>query len=89
MFEGVGEYRYLSGDIYRGAFSKDRFHGIGTMFYKDGTMEKGKFYNDQRVGKFYCKESEFYSEVIYQNDTTQKTREVIESDIPLEKRPIV
>ena len=44
--DGHGTLKYATGDVYVGAFSGGMRHGEGTMFHRDGDVQKTTFLND-------------------------------------------
>jgi len=38
---GQGEYKWASGNVYRGGYRFDKRHGYGEMFWVDGSVYKG------------------------------------------------
>lgn len=87
MFNGKGEYHYNTGDKYIGMFGEDNFHGIGTYYYKTGAVEKGKFFNGKRVGKFFQVEEDCYYAIVYNNDKIQICETIEKERINEEKLP--
>lgn len=42
---GYGEYKWISGNIYKGEYQYDRRHGFGIMKWTDGTVYEGYWKN--------------------------------------------
>ena len=51
LFDGLGEYRWPNGDVYRGDYSQGRRNGRGEMRYADGDRYEGGW----RDGKYHGK----------------------------------
>lgn len=49
--DGIGTYVYENGDVYKGAFAKDKRNGNGSFTYVDGEKFEGDYLEDQRQGK--------------------------------------
>ncbi len=41
MKHGVGEYKWATGNMYKGGYQFDKRHGYGEMFWIDGSEYKG------------------------------------------------
>lgn len=41
MKHGVGEYRWASGNLYKGQYKFDKRHGYGEMYWNDSSVYKG------------------------------------------------
>ena len=49
--DGVGAYRFPTGDVYRGGFRNGQPHGTGRYEYTDGTTYEGQFFEGVREGR--------------------------------------
>jgi len=43
--DGYGEYKWASGNIYKGMYKNDKRHGYGEMYWIDGSFYKGEWLN--------------------------------------------
>ena len=50
MKDGLGTYTFENGNKYVGKFKDGKKEGSGVLYYIDGTIEEGKWENDNYVG---------------------------------------
>ena len=48
--QGYGEFKWSSGNVYRGAYKNDLRNGYGEMFWTDGSIYKGNWVNGIQHG---------------------------------------
>ena len=48
--EGCGEFRWKSGNIYKGNYKNDLRNGYGEMYWTDGSVYKGNWVNGIQHG---------------------------------------
>ena len=49
MISGYGVYWWTSGNRYVGYWENNMKNGIGTLYYADGTIEYGRWLDDELV----------------------------------------
>jgi len=49
MKDGLGTYTFENGNKYVGKFKDGKKEGSGVLYYIDGTIEEGKWENDNLV----------------------------------------
>jgi hypothetical protein len=47
---GIGEYRWATGEIYKGSFANDELNGIGFYWFPDGNLYQGNWKDDKLNG---------------------------------------
>lgn len=43
MKHGQGQFKWESGNMYKGSYYQDQRHGYGELFWVDGTVYKGEW----------------------------------------------
>ncbi len=49
FIDGIGTWTWPNGDKYVGESKFNNMHGNGTYYFNDGTVKKGKWFNDKYI----------------------------------------
>lgn len=75
--EGMGTYKYRSGDVYEGEWSGDKKHGHGIFKNVDGSSLEGDYVKNKKNGEFIKVEASGKVHLIVYVDDEEKSRETL------------